>query len=343
MKEQSPKKPTEVVITVDTEFSAGGAFEDPSGRKRPVGVCNVTGPVDGEEQGLGFMLETFARHDAKATFFVETLHIRHFGLEPMGALARRIHDAGHDVQLHLHPLWLAFEGERIDRAMTPWPPDDLCSGRPVEELTGIMRHGIETFAAWGVPRPVALRTGNLAVDRNVYRAQAAAGLPLASNIGLYVYKPMESALQLNGGRHRIEGVLELPVLCYDDFKLGQYRHQRMLQISSTGWQEQRAVLERARAAGAETIVVLTHPFEFFKRADWQCRRLRPNRVNQRRLDQLCAFVQANPSSFRFTTFGASRERWLAEADKPEHEVAIPPAPVVARLLHNKLNELVWWY
>ncbi|NJO38754.1 MAG: hypothetical protein HC871_15560 [Rhizobiales bacterium] len=119
MTEKSQKKPTEVVITIDTEFSVAGAFDDPTGQTRPVGEPNVTGLVDGKEQGLGFMLETFARHGAVATFFVETLHVRHFGLEPMGALARRIHAAGHDVQLHLHPLWLAFEGERIDRAMTP--------------------------------------------------------------------------------------------------------------------------------------------------------------------------------------------------------------------------------
>lgn len=343
MKEQRPKKPTEVVITIDTEFSVGGAFDDPSGRTRPVGEPNVTGPVNGAEQGLGFMLDVFARHGAVATFFVETLQVRHFGLEPMGALARRIHDAGHDVQLHLHPLWLVFEGERIDRAIKPWPPDDDCAACSKDKLVSMMRQGIATFEAWGVPRPVALRTGNLAAERQIYQAQADVGLPLASNIAVGVSRPSDPALLLKAGRHRIEGVLEVPVLCYDDLRLGRYRHKRILQISSTFWPEQRAVLRRARTAGVETIVIITHPFEFFKRGDVQCRQLRANRVNQGCLDRLCAYVRDNPADFRFTTFGAAKDRWLAEADQPECEVAIPATPVVARLFNNKLNELVWWY
>ncbi|MGI9505101.1 MAG: polysaccharide deacetylase family protein [Geminicoccaceae bacterium] len=342
MSEKNGSGVTEIIITIDTEFSAGGAFEDPSDKTSPVGTPNVTGPVNGEEQGLGFMLDTFARHGATATFFVETLHIRHFGPEPMGQIARRIQAAGHDVQMHLHPLWLAFDGDRIDRQMQPWPPDDDCAGRSIDELTAMMRHGIEAFENWGIPRPVALRTGNLAVDRNVYRAQAKAGLPLASNIGVYVYKPEDSSLDLTGGRHRIEGIVELPVLCFNDLDIGRLRHQRILQISSTGWQEQRAILERAHAAGVDSVVILTHPFEFFKRADAQCSDLRRNRVNQARLDKLCAFVQAHPA-FRFTTFGSAKDRWLDAAETPAPTLAAPPAPVAARILQNKLNEVFWHY
>jgi len=342
MTHKNGKRPTKVIITIDTEFSAGGAFEDVTGKTRPVGIPNVTGPVGGVEQGLGFMLNTFARHGADATFFVETLHVRHFGSEPMGQLARRIQAAGHDLQMHLHPLWLAFDGEQIDRHMTPWPPDDYCSGRSVDDLTAMMRDGLEVFETWGLPRPVALRTGNLAVDRNVYRAQAEAGLPLASNIGVYVYKPEDSSLQLAGGRHRIEGIVELPVLCFNDLDIGRFRHQRILQISSTGWQEQRAVLERAHAAGVDTVVILTHPFEFFKRADAQCRDLRPNRVNQARLDKLCAFIQAHPS-FRFSTFANAKEDWFKAAELPAPNLAAPPTSVVTRILQNKLNEYFWHY
>lgn len=343
MKSSKSAAPTEVVITIDTEFSAGGAFEDPTGRTNPVGEPNVTGMVDGREHGLGFMLDVFSRYDVPATFFVETLHVRHFGLEPMGALAKRIRDAGHDLQMHLHPLWLAYDGARMVREMTPWPPDDDCAGRSVDELVELMRHGLDVFAAWGLPRPVALRTGGLSVDRNVYRAQANVGLPLASNIGVYANPPVEPALHLNNGRHRIEGVLELPVLCYNDLWLGHYRHQRILQISSTSWREQRTVLERARAAGAETVVILTHPFEFFKRGDVQCRQLRANRLNQNSLDRLCAFVQEKPDEFHFTTFGAGKDRWLNAADQSACEFGVPPAPVIGRIVSNKLNELVWWY
>ena len=47
---------TEVCITIDTEFSIGGAFADPV-RRRPIGEENVTCPADGHENGLGFLLD----------------------------------------------------------------------------------------------------------------------------------------------------------------------------------------------------------------------------------------------------------------------------------------------
>jgi hypothetical protein len=61
---------TQIAITIDTEFSIGGAFADPE-RRRPIGEANVTCPVGGREQGLGFMLDTFARHGTRATFFTK--------------------------------------------------------------------------------------------------------------------------------------------------------------------------------------------------------------------------------------------------------------------------------
>jgi hypothetical protein len=51
----------------------------------------------------------------------------------------------------------------------------------------------------GAPRPIALRTGNLRADRSVYRAMRTAGLPVASNIGLGLFRPAESELCLRGG------------------------------------------------------------------------------------------------------------------------------------------------
>ena len=47
-------KPTEVLITVDTEFTIGGNFYDPE--LLPVAEPIVLGEVDGKEHGLGFLL-----------------------------------------------------------------------------------------------------------------------------------------------------------------------------------------------------------------------------------------------------------------------------------------------
>src|SRR5215472_294459 len=88
------RKPIEVCITIDTEFSVGGNFGDPA--LPPVAEPIVLGSVGGKEQGLGFLLDSFAEFGVRATFFVEALQTAYFGDEPMGSIARRIAEAGHD-------------------------------------------------------------------------------------------------------------------------------------------------------------------------------------------------------------------------------------------------------
>src|SRR4051812_30223400 len=92
---------TQVCITVDTEFSIGGAFADP--RLRPVADPMVWCEVGGRSEGLGFMLGCFRKYDIAATFFVEALQRSYFRHDPMHAIAQRIVAEGHEVQLHAHP------------------------------------------------------------------------------------------------------------------------------------------------------------------------------------------------------------------------------------------------
>ena len=99
---------TKVVVTVDTEPSIAGAFANPD--HTPLLQGPVAGEIDGRSEALGFLIETLCRHDLAATFFVETVHTRYFGDLAMGVYAEQLVRAGQDVQLHLHPNWLSFEG-----------------------------------------------------------------------------------------------------------------------------------------------------------------------------------------------------------------------------------------
>src|SRR5215813_9454922 len=107
MKIMNTRKPIEVCITIDTEFSIGGNFADPE--LPPIAEPIVLGKTAGKENGLGFLLDSFAEFGVRATFFIEALQTAYFGDEPMGEIARRIAKAGHDVQLHLHPCWLYYQ------------------------------------------------------------------------------------------------------------------------------------------------------------------------------------------------------------------------------------------
>jgi hypothetical protein len=158
-----PRRKTEICITVDTEFNIGGTFAN-SSRYRPTSIEAVDCVVHGREEGLGFLLRVLAEYGARAVFFVEVLQTFYFGDDRMGAVVDRIAREGHDIQLHLHPCWLHF---RDSSWRTLERLNDSCAGRTPAELDDMLRYSCDVFARWGLPRPLALRTGGFHCDRNV--------------------------------------------------------------------------------------------------------------------------------------------------------------------------------
>lgn len=334
------KSPTDVCITVDVEFSIGGAFRDPV-RNRPISVQAAECRIAGREHGLGFILDTLGENALPATFFVEALNTAYFGLEPMGDIARRIAQAGHDVQLHLHPCWQYFQQPDWRQRLAMAPPNDDFPGRDRDEVAALIREGLATFTAWGLPRPIALRTGGLRVDRQVYDVMGDFGLPLSSSIGIGIYSPAEPALRLMGGRHRIGRVLELPVLSYVT-RLRGGRRPRCLTIMASSTREMEALLWQARRHRVSPVVVLVHPFDFIKQRGVDYHTLTPNDVTKERLIGLCRFLRQHPDDFNAVSFRGRAERWLASSASPNARLGVPLAAEARRLIENKLNELLWW-
>lgn len=324
---------TEVCITIDTEFSIGGAFADPRGR-RPIGEPNVTCYAGNRENGLGFLLENFIEYGIEATFFVESLQTIYFGSVPMGRVVERILSAGQDIELHIHPCWWTFRDKDWTTRIAQTPPNDCCDGRTIAEMCALIGEGIERLLRLGAPQPIALRTGNLRADRTVYEAMPLCGLRLASNLGIGVFKPEDPKLQLEGGRHWIGNVLEVPVLTYRQLPLNGRRGLRMLAITAASWRETEALLWQARERGVRTIVILTHPFEYVK-GDRQY----VNHINKRRLKQLCAFLAAHPAEFATPSFRRAADAWLAAPDNvPAPTLKAPLHAVMLRMVENATND-----
>lgn len=287
--------PTRVCITIDTEFSIGGAFSDRS--KQPVAEQLVWCLVKGQSQGLGFMLDTFRRFKVQATFFVETLHRHHFKHDPMRPIAQRLHDEGHEVQLHAHPCWTLFQNDDWWNAAHAQKGRDNISLRSVEESVALINQGIETFWEWGLPRPLAFRSGNLYHGDNLYKALAIAGIPYSSNVGMAIYDSGNAHYKLYSGRHERHGVKEFPVLSFSDWEVGSKRNIKSLTIAGSSFAETRCLLEKAREASIPLVVVLTHPFEFVQNRDLAFQQIRPNRLTQSRLQKLCEFLDENNDRF----------------------------------------------
>lgn len=331
--------PVEVCITVDTEFSIGGAFANPR-RYRPLSNELIECTIGGRGEGLGFMLRALAERDIRATFFVEVLQCFYFGDGPMGCLAERIAAAGHDLQLHLHPAWTCFQsaGWRSQP-----PQSDSCAALSADELREMIDFGIDQFATWGLAAPIALRAGNFSCGPSLHRAMTACGLTLGSNIALGLRRPADPELHLFSMPRWIDGVLEIPALTYAALQPPRGSQLRTLAITATSSREIENLLWQARRDSVTPVVAVTHPFEFVKHDDFRYRELRRDRINQSRFERLLDFLDRNRSDFTVTTFGRSGNRWAAAAGQPDHLLRAPAHLAIARRAVNVLNTLAWYY
>ena len=307
---------TRVCITIDTEFSIAGAFADAA--RRPVSTPMVYCEVGGESQGLGFMLDCFARSKVPATFFVEALHRAYFQDDPMRPVVRRIVDAGHDVQLHAHPCWDVYAHADWRERVRAKPNQDDFFGRDEDDSVRLIEQGIATFADWGVARPTVFRSGSLQHDDKLYRALARAGIPYSSNVGVAIFDSGDPQYQLYAGSHVRHGVIEFPVLTFCDWRLGGRRHLKSLTIAGTSFAEMRTLLEQANAAGVEQVVILTHPFEYVQSRDADLGHARTHSVNQQRLRALCGFLDDNRDRFLPSSMAdaATASRHAPDTDNP---------------------------
>lgn len=332
-------KRTEISITIDTECSIAGAFGDPEAYK-PVAEPAIMCAIDGREHGLGFLLDTFSKYSIKASFFVECAQYYYFGEEPMKTVMKRILQAGQDAQLHIHPCWLNFNE---DPAVGTFPKNDSCAGREYQDLKRIFELSVDVFKKLSGKRPDAIRTGSLVADQNIYQVMKDLDIPLSSNIAIGVDEPKDQSLHLMGGRKTINGVMELPVLSYQDTNFLGKKNIKSLQITSCSWPEMKYILKKARKLGVENIVILTHPFEFVKKDGFQYKNLVRNRVNQERLEKLCRFISQNDQDFISADFGSKRDDWLARGDITQDLFSVPNRYMIGRKIHNKLNDTVWAY
>ncbi len=303
---------TRVCITIDTEFSIAGAFTDPA--CTPVAEPMVWCEVAGRSQGLGFLLAQFARFGIRATFMVETAQRHYFRTDPMAAVVRRIGAEGHEVQLHTHPCWSVFARADWRERVRSEPRQDDFFGRAEEDTVALLRHGQHTFGEWGMPAPTVFRSGNLQHDDTLYRAMARCGIAYSSCVGMTVFDSRDPRYQLYSGMHRRHGVLEMPVLTFQDWRLPGKRHLKTLTIAGTSFEETRLLLERAHAAGVPLVVILTHPFEFAQRRDDSFRVARGNVLHQQRLVQLCSFLHDEPARFLPSGLGEAGNALAQQAD-----------------------------
>jgi len=278
---------TRVAITFDIEFDINGAFTAP-GVHMPLGRTSLIGNPE-RRTGLSVILDILERHSLKATFFVEALQVSWFGLEEMSGIVEVLRLRGHEIQLHLHPVWLLFDNpdwEDFVKRKHPQPESHdtlltISHGKVIE----IIERGKDTFVAWGLPEPTAIRTGSLFVDRHLYPMFRECGLEISSSVGLGLYQPKDPNLRLYQCAKLIDGVLEIPVSSYIGADRRLSFRTRLATLIGMGIAEQDAWLRLATKEELPLLVVLSHVSEFHSGVGSEYRR---NKLTERKFERLCS-------------------------------------------------------
>jgi hypothetical protein len=328
---------TKVVLTVDTEPSAAGVFTG-NPAYTPLIHELVAGEVDGKSQGLGFLIEILRHYGLVASFFVETVHTRYFPEAIMGGYVEWLLRAGQDVQLHLHPCWLAFDDGKL---VFSGPITDRCGEIRTGQLADLIGEGADRISAWTGRRPSGMRTGNFSTTLSVFEAMREAGLKHSSSICLAADRPPEPELWVTGGAHEFANIRELPVTCFCDVgPIGRGR-LRPMQVTALSAREQIGLLDAAHSLGNTVVVIVTHPQEFVKKRDFRYNDLRPNRIVQDRFRRLCEYLAANCDRFEVVPLGAAAE--ALGGSEPWTELSGHWFKAFARAVENGVNDRIFAY
>lgn len=290
---------TPIFLTVDTELmwrhhSDGLAGPEIFARSlEPAGV------------GVSYQLETLARHDLKACFFVDPMPALTFGLAPVKRIVDTILAAGQEVQLHLHPNWTgAVAGDRGARA-SRFELMEYGFADQFDLISGAR----DLLVAAGAPNPIAFRAGSYSANDDTLRVLAKLGFTYDSSHNASEQKSTSAialpALQIAPLEY--EGLIEVPVTLIHE----RADTLRNFQICALSAGEMRAALDHARSNDHAAVTVVSHSFELANRAG-----TRPNAVHVRRFEALCALLAERADAMPTQHFADRPVLRLGQDDLP---------------------------
>lgn len=254
--------------------------------------------------GIGYQLDRLVAHGLKATFFVDPMPARVYGLEPFKRLVGTILGSGQEVQLHLHPNWT---GARIGDRAAAASFELIDHDRAAQQ--SLLAEARDWLVQAGAPTPIAFRAGSYSANDDTIDALAALGFVYDSSHNGSEH-PWPSAIglprtQIAPVAHR--GLIELPVTLIED-RAGNLRHFQICALSAA---EMRAALGHAEASGHAAVVIVSHGFELANRAG-----TRVNRVHRSRFDSLCALLAERRDTLPTQHFANRLALALGRQDRP---------------------------
>ena len=299
----------DVYLTIDTECSMGGAWNSPG--VEPVGPERaILGRAGAHRYGTPLIMDILEAHGLRGVFFAEMFASAVVGDAPLAEAYREIRARGHDVQLHLHPVFHYYAGlerGRISADQVPSPIDQIGT-QPLETQIGLIEEGMSIFDRLVGGPPMAFRAGNYAASDATLAALDKLGFRYDSSFNAAYHG---TSCRISGPRSinapwEAGSLWEVPVTVFTT-GAGRFRRMKPLEISAVSFLEIRRVLEQAERLAMGTVTMILHSFSLFKAADAQLSRLRPDRLVIRRLRRLCGYLAAHRARFRVRTFSEAPE------------------------------------
>jgi hypothetical protein len=284
-----------VLITVDTEVYPLLPHwrEDHLRRDLERDIYGVT-----EEGVFGILhqIDVLNAHKLKAVFMVEGLFAEALGLEPLRRIVGEIQAGGHEVQIHIHPEWLAW---------MPHPPfaprgRELLRQFTLAEQTQLIQMTGANLQAAGAASLCALRAGDFAANGDTIRALGALKIRFDSSFNQCAVGSFGD-LAFDGGLNQPLSefdVREVPI----SFWHSRPFPPRHAQICATSAGELAHALWEASERGWNSFVIVSHSFELLKQRRQNVIRPVPDRVVARRFRQLCQFLNKHRDRFRTCGF-----------------------------------------
>lgn len=320
---------TTVYLTIDTEYAfrlpgAGGPGTRAENFARSIACETPNGAV-----GISHQMDVLDRFGLKAVFFVDPMPALLWGVEAVADVVGPIVARGHDVQLHCHTEWLAYDragtlaGGRTGRNIKDFPLAEQCS---------IIAWARDMLVAAGAPAPVAFRAGNYGANDDTLVALAELGFgydashcPALAGSGACAISLGRDALWPRPHR----GAIEVPTACIATFG-GRLRHG---QITALSLRELLGAVRHARDAGFEGLSFVSHSFELLSRD-----RCRINRLVARRFEQFCAGIADMPGvrTGMFSSDPPSAQESHAPAAPMPHDRLRSGARIIEQILSDAL-------
>ena len=305
-----------IFITIDVETSIGGAFAKPD-KLRPVGADKrIYGQIGKREFGIPLIIDILNKHNLKATFFVEPFCSFYFGEKIIKEICHYILNRGHDVQLHLHPNYQIFKcPDWQERAKRKELFPDIIARYTLDEQINLIKQGKKILEKYGI-KPIAFRAGCFGANLNTLMALKENDFLIDSSYNLsflgktcFIHplhltshlSPLTSyvsRLTYLNDLTLINGIYELPITNYYDFKIGNFKRLRTLDVCAVSFYEMKKILRYALKKGPKHITFILHSFSLIKKRDVQYKTARPNFIVINRFKKLCEFLSKNKNLFK---------------------------------------------